>query len=137
MNDINRRFVELLGPPLCWHEEVESHDFGMDGYSVCSCGEEDCYKPNPDFIADPRLVLVEMMKREDWKEFVETAGVWSNRTTGMMSEHILIDYILNTTGLLVTAAVEWLERECIMRADFGPNGDATTPGFFRQEEEVK
>lgn len=119
--DINRRFAELVGPPLCWHTTIQNH---LGNYT-CSCGKEfdgmGCFAAqkehkqvlNPNFIRDPRLVLVEMMKREDWELFMaklmyglEQPGV----ETIDWDHNIDIDHIL-TVGLLVKAAIEWLEKE--------------------------
>ena len=101
--DLNQRFTLLCGS--CWHELVAATRF------KCSCDFITTYgvefnqhirdNPNPDFISDPRLVLREMMKREDWELFPCVSG----------DRHIDVDYILDTTGLLVKAGIEWLEKE--------------------------
>jgi hypothetical protein len=41
---------------------------------------------------------------------------------------------LEETAVVITAlqlAVDWIVEECQRREDFGPNGDATTPGFIQ------
>jgi hypothetical protein len=109
--NLNKRFAELAG--LCWHEEISRRE----QLSKCKCGyvyftndgfTKHCEDGNPDFIADPRLVLREMMKREDYKRFfifvmpiMHVDGVirWIN------------SYILDTTGLLAKVAIKWLEKE--------------------------
>ena len=73
--DKNKKLHELLG--LCWHEFKMSSHCHID----CTCGEcfsgyrsreeleEHCKEHNPDYATDPRLVLREMEKREDWEQF--------------------------------------------------------------------
>ncbi len=102
--DKNRRFHELIGK--CWHEA----NYSIGTACIClKCKKE--FKYNPDYISDPRLVLREMMQRRDWTQFVDVIGMWLNRTTGIMSEHILLDCILDQTGLLLEKAIKWLEKD--------------------------
>lgn len=113
---INKRFAELAGVP--WHEKASiKPDISPNGavwvtLVVCSCGDEvfDCqwadHRKNPDFCADPRLVLEVMMKRRDWKDFVWVVGIYKEQTNKI---YICYDYIRDTTGLLALAAIEWME----------------------------
>lgn len=105
--EINRKFAELAG--ICWHEIVR------EPY-VCSCGaycetERTAYwhihNDNPDFCADPRLVLEVMMKREDWPEFMRSLQIVDNPC--LFLQKYTEDYILDTTGLLALKAIEWME----------------------------
>jgi hypothetical protein len=109
--EIIKRFAELAG--ICWHEITD----GMDHQSyegrvlyLCSCGEEfhngelHIEVSNPDFCADPRLVLEVMVKREDWGEFLYESGYYKTRTE-------LIKLILDTTGLLAIKAIEFMEAK--------------------------
>ena len=61
----------------------------------------------------PRIVLKEMMKREDWWTFIEVYGDlqrWSNDIGGWEKTDLIpIDLILDTTGLLRDKAIEWLK----------------------------
>lgn len=34
-------------------------------------------------------------------------------------------------GVALQMAIDWVVEECQRKEDFGPNGDATTPGFFK------
>ena len=104
--DKNRELHELLG--LCWHEIVAIDRINY----VCSCGKvykiDDKYAcVNPDYAADPRLVLREMMKREDWFEFVNEIGQMEQNEG---SDMIYLIYILDTTGKLRDLAIEWLKN---------------------------
>ncbi len=91
-NQINRRFAKLCYP-----------------------GKDCTY--NPDFISNPRLVLGEMKKGEDWDTFAYVIGspFWESdkdgRCTDIKHYTVDIDYILDETeGLLVKAAIEFLRR---------------------------
>jgi hypothetical protein len=110
MPDINREFAELCG--------IHIHEYAKTGASVwkCSCGRVICSNPNvcgtdifyPDFVSDPRLVLREMMKREDWPEFAESLRQHADKI-GIGSMEYIIDLLLDQTGLLVKAAITWME----------------------------
>uniref|UniRef100_A0A6H1ZZ56 Uncharacterized protein n=1 Tax=viral metagenome TaxID=1070528 RepID=A0A6H1ZZ56_9ZZZZ len=82
--DPNREFAELLGLP-------EDEDW------MCPV----------DFVVDPRFVLREMRKREDWPEFAFKEMIFSN--SGKCG--ISLNYILDTTGLLRNKAIEFLKEE--------------------------
>jgi len=93
--DKNREFHELVG--LCWHEP-ESEQSNRFGYCR-NCGKHmpEC-ESNPDYAADPRLILKEMVKRPDWDEFQKQ----------------VIDpfaYMLDDTGLLRDAAIKFIRKE--------------------------
>jgi len=72
--------------------------------------------PKADYAADPRLVLREMMKKEDYFRFA--FSLYNNLEWPAESEYqqilmqrsILIDYILDTTGKLRDAAIEFIEK---------------------------
>lgn len=69
-----------------------------------------------EFDRDPRLVLREMMKKEDYFRFA--FSLYNNLEWPAESEYqqilmqrsILIDYILDTTGKLRDAAIEFIEK---------------------------
>jgi len=87
-----------------WHEVIESHDFGYEGYTKCSCGRKDCHKFNPIF-SDAKSILEVMMKRKDWNLFSTCIGSAWYDGCGYTNK-IEIGYILNPDKLL-TAAIEW------------------------------
>lgn len=108
--DKNRELHELLG--LCWHEFHRStgpyyicrlckNKFGDHREFVASTA---C---NPDYAADPLLVLREMMlKCKDWNGFVDQIGA---RIGGQAYFHHA--FIFDTTGRLRDLAIEWLRKE--------------------------
>lgn len=111
----NKRFAELCG--ICWHEIIRRDE----NTKVCSCGEDYslfddyvCGRKNPDFAADPRLVLREMMKREDWLMFIQAVGDvhrFNEKSSDFeWKEMIPVEYMTDTTGLLRDRAIEWMER---------------------------
>ncbi len=110
--DLNRHFAELV--ELCWHEVL-----AQDAYTtVCSCGKKIPFGQsicrNPDFISDPWLVLREMAKKEEWPDFCWEINRRRNHQNYLNLEQVLtvdIDYVLDTTGLLVKAAIEFMEEE--------------------------
>ena len=94
--NLNRRFTELCG---------------ISPYR-CVSGEGDGVgKERKDFIAHPTFVLREMMKREDWLLFAKTYFHWQTYDKINYNIDIPLKYILDTTGLLVKAAIEWLEKQ--------------------------
>jgi hypothetical protein len=118
--DSNRRFAKAAG--ICRHM-VRNYSLIRDHREVspptCSCRktfftdvslEMHIKRENPDFCADPRLVLEVMMKREDWLEFWESTG-WNDAHFGEQELSIPISYILDTTGLLALKAISWLEKQ--------------------------
>ena len=107
--DKNRELHELLG--LCWHEWVRN--IGHDAEDLMC---DKCWRypsevgENPDYAADPRLVLREMMKRGDMLRFLDfLRGKWR----GLLTEDTLLlaeIIVLNTTGKLRDLAIEWLKN---------------------------
>jgi hypothetical protein len=100
--DQNKHFAELVGAEIDW--------IGCTQFSggVCDWAGEvsdtfcnDCIHATPlDYAADPRLVLREMRKREDWSRFGREELYYMD----------LVGLVLDTTGKLRDAAIEWLER---------------------------
>lgn len=98
--DLNQRFAELMG--------IDEGDF-------CICGlnkEAHRFETHsfvgrdiPDFVSDPRLVLREMMKRDDYNQFL-IEKIFKYGWTARMT----IELFLDTTGLLVKAAIKFLEK---------------------------
>ena len=70
--DLNREFARLVG--LCWHE------YDTETLNCIHCEKVMWRKDsnNPDYAADPRLVLREMVKRREWnnKMFSREIGIW-------------------------------------------------------------
>ena len=90
MTNINRRLHELLGGTWDTHE-------GWYGN----------FNKNPDYCADPRLVLKAMMEREDYPYFSERIGWYIQREEGRL---IYTYLIMDTTGKLAQLAIKWLEE---------------------------
>lgn len=65
----------------------------------------------PNFISDPRLVLREIMKQKNFLEFSRDKLDCPWDEDRVYWNYIHTDYILDTTGLLVKAATEWIEKE--------------------------
>ena len=62
---------------------------------------------NPDYVADPRLVIREMKKKGLLKRFLSSIGTTTNLDTlGKMSSLIAID----TSGKLAQLALDWLKE---------------------------
>ena len=110
--DRNKKLAWLLN--VLWHEQIQSTFY-------CTCGTkyfgEEAMKShiskfNPDYAADPRLVLREMEKRKDWPVFVKRIGARiEDRYTGQPPvDFVRADLILDNTGNLRDAAIEFLER---------------------------
>jgi hypothetical protein len=99
--EINKRLAELAG--ICWHKWDEVSFFVM-GCTKCGLKGDPNKHPNPDFCADPRLVL-EVMKtkclfmNDLFRECVYHGMDW-----------FLFTYILDTTGKLALAAIGFLEE---------------------------
>jgi len=105
----NRELAELLG--LCWHERITSR--------LCNCGfiptgfeiiENHISYNNPDYTSDAGKVqlLREMEKREDWLNFLNKVGLGGGYRRRLS---IYIEYILDTSGKLRDAAIEFLKNK--------------------------
>ena len=95
----NRELHELLG--YCWHEGSV-----MIPWKCSKCGAGMSLVTYPDYATDPRLVLMEMMKREDWLDF----RLLMNRYSYDHLTCVEIELILDTTGKLRDMAIEWLNK---------------------------
>ena len=105
---INRELHEAFRH--CWHERKENPAFMWDEdapISICTCGKTDCEDSNPDYKADPRLVIREMEKRNDFDAFCKTIGIRSHGGPFYVES----TYIMDTTGKLATLARDWLKGE--------------------------
>ena len=105
--DLNKRFTLLLGKP--WHEKDPLQSIHC--HIGCTCGDVfsgyreekelfiHCKDNNPDFILHPTLVLVEMMKREDFPEFCRSiTGIAFRADSTILMD---VKYFLDTTeGLM-------------------------------------
>ena len=110
--NVNRRLHEAFGH--CWHESfvvVQPYiEYEQDRIVKCvHCEKQGSQSDlsNPDYAADPRLGLREMMKREDYKRFLGSIRVDLNYDD---VPYIEIFYIMDTTGELRDRAIEWLEK---------------------------
>jgi len=81
--DKNKRFAELAGVDEYWTTERMVHP------------------PIPDYKADPREVLKVMIAREDYFVFYSEC----------LHDADIIELILDTTGKLRDAAIEWFEKQ--------------------------
>lgn len=100
--DKNKQLAKLLR--LCWHEWVPIGSVNSGQKECSKCHTEaplHLLPKNPDFTTPDGIVLLlkEMMKREDFNDF------WDEATWDVSS----LVYVLNTTGKLRDAAIEWLE----------------------------
>jgi hypothetical protein len=107
--DKNRELAELLG--LCWHE----YDHWEGRKQVCRCGKGLWYFDAPvewgntDFTTDPGKIelLRLMMERNEDSDFLKFAT--ENQQTYAL--YVLQDLIVDTTGRLAQAALEWLTAQ--------------------------
>ena len=119
MNEINRELAGLLG--LCWHEnEIWPCSVGSMRMPCSKCGSADY---NPNFTTDSgKIELLRLMMKRwgEWDCFASKVGIIYYTRDGVDSNGGTIesvhfatdnDYILDTTGLLAQAAVEFLRRE--------------------------
>ena len=105
--DKNRELAELLG--LCWHEWDNPVLHGQM-YQCVLCGIVADIPWHPDYTSDAGKVqlLREMEKREDWLSFLNKVGLGGSYRRRFS---IYIEYILDTTGKLRYAVIEWLKKE--------------------------
>ena len=109
-NDINRRLHTLLG--RCWHE-FEEKSFEEWHVMVCrKCKFEtqglDAQFPicwNPNYCADPTLVISAMKERADFSGFIEQVGLYVGQW--LMD----VDLILDKKGKLAKLALDWLTAQ--------------------------
>ena len=114
--DPNREFAELVG--LCWHEwEWDSNRRYFTCMKCPKLGGR-TRQVNPDFAVDPRLVLREMAKREDFPLFMARLMYVDDNVEGIDWDHnIDIGYFidsngeLETTGKLVKDAIKFLKEK--------------------------
>ena len=109
--NLNRELHEALG--YCWHEKHAEYR----GEIACTCwatfkSEEEfiqhCKSSNPNYKAEPWLVIREMKKKGLRKRFLSSIGTTTNLDAlGKMSSLIAID----TTGQLAQLALDWLRKE--------------------------
>ena len=101
---INRELHEALG--YCGHEWEKPKQLWLED-NCLKCGrlyrgEQD---ENPDYKADPRLVIREMEKRNDFDAFCKTIGIRSHGGPFYVES----TYIMDDTGKLATLARDWLK----------------------------
>ena len=101
---LNRALCKELGQ--CWHE------YDTETLNCIHCKKSMWRKDsnNPGYAADPRLVLREMMKREDWDSFCDYIGYLDFSEDGYPLRYVRMDYILDTTGKLRDAAIDFLKE---------------------------
>lgn len=112
--NLNKELHEALG--YCWHELYYHHETpSIQGFYTCSCGKtfshaseafEHTSKSNPDYVADPRLVIREMMKREDWENFLNQ-GIQKQK---WLRDDDWIELFMDTTGKLAQLALDWIKK---------------------------
>jgi hypothetical protein len=110
-SEINKKFAELAGV------EPEYYDIQCPACGTnCNNNSAFCTPPIPclpDFCADPRLVLEVMMKRKgEDEEFIEfLINQWDGDYAMTENECCLwmVDYILDITGKLALAGIEFME----------------------------
>ena len=98
--EINKRLAKLLG--ICWHEDITC--YACDPVvRLCSCGAVGWPEPcrNPDFCADPRLVLRVMVENPKWM-------VQFNELPNCL---LLIASMLDKTGKLALKAISFMEEK--------------------------
>lgn len=113
--EINKRFAELTG--ICWHRQAEDKEWFE--CHRCSCRldiptiefYQHCREANPDFCADPRLVLEVMMKRDGWLGLIEPDCIEYSNLGVLSGAFVLAGFMTNTTGLLALKAIEWMELQ--------------------------
>ena len=122
--NLNRELHEALG--YCWHEIVFD-PLGKPEFPFCKhCKKEDvswhweypnghCKRVadnNPDYVADPWLVIREMEKRGELEAF--SFYVW-DRSDKLRYIASCLDIIrmvaIDTTGKLAQLALDWLRKE--------------------------
>ena len=98
----NQEFHELIGK--CWHE-FHFPRVGRHPWENCiHCGEVEWKCKNPDYAADPRLVLRGMMATKYRDDFYRKC------LSGLYPSDLVERYILDTTGLLRDAAIKFLKE---------------------------
>ena len=118
--NLNRELHEALG--YCWHElenigiDESFKNYGDVFFHVCKkCGflTDDCQEEcNPNYVADPRLVIREMMKRGELEAF--SFYVWdrSDKLRYIASYLDIIRMVaIDQTGKLARLALDWLQKE--------------------------
>ena len=118
---INRELHEAFGH--CWHEiDPKQHIApnpqpcaGFYTYYKCiKChkqyhNKEKFVESNPDYKADPRLVIREMEKREGFGDFLDVLGGEGDNLSGPIL--IPLDLIIDSTGKLATIARDWIRKQ--------------------------
>ena len=117
--NLNKELHEALGH--CWHEE-RPDILRIDDILTCrKCGAFfiDDDMENPDYVADPRLVIREMEKRGDWPRFCKKIGYAMGAIYASSQKPdpaptrflVYVDLIMDTTGKLATIARDWLKEQ--------------------------
>ena len=108
--EINRRLHEALGK--CWHETERRYVAG-DIKSVCKkCNAYGfpILQSNPNYCADPRLVIEAMIGRRDWIKFLK--HITNHCMSGYASiNNFTRDRIMDRTGKLAVLATEWINKQ--------------------------
>jgi hypothetical protein len=68
--EMREQLAVALG--LCWHETIEVHNCGYDGWTKCSCGQRDCDKLNPTFFSALEVLeaMKERLSEERFRDFL-------------------------------------------------------------------
>jgi len=118
--NLNRELHEAFGH--CWHEKDIKFNFPMPTLWQCKCGI--CFQSfedlinhiaqsNPDYVADPRLVIREMEKRKDYGMFILFiySKLPSKDNNNPDIEDLLELIAIDTTGKFAQLALDWLKGE--------------------------
>ena len=115
---INREFADRVG--LCWHETKSGYNrlIKNDKMECVKCGGWFKVHPldlrfidNPDYVADPRLVLREMEKRSDYALFMAKLMYEGDNVEAIdWDNNIDVDLILDTTGKLAKKAIKFMKE---------------------------
>ena len=95
----NRELCALLS--IHWHDVIETHGFGYDGYTQCICGKRDCYDKNPNFLDDAGAVrLLRELEKQEWYYLFLLDFCDDLSYIGILNR-------LTTPGLLADKVIEW------------------------------
>ena len=122
----------------CWHEV----DYEGDSF-CCHCGEHYHHVQNRTFTTPDDMVDLakRMVEQGVWNRFFDYADkryykIEFNRPVVHPASSAFAAWLLTDPARFCWLVSEFLTKteysDAQRRADFGPNGDATTPGFFIQ-----
>jgi len=114
--NLNRELHEEFG--YCWHEWEWSSENGQGAWKCRKCGKLSLERnDNPDYVADPRLVIREIAKQgsmldERLKAFSMYVESGTHSKPYCISAHGLFELVaIDTTGQLARLALDWLREQ--------------------------